>query len=221
MILLIFLEFLAFPNRNDAILKKAKDTGLNINVKSSGSLGVYHKGKCIPTYPNNTLNDMEKLEWCSNIGYASEKPWISFSVQNMLFKITGYSVRNGCCWYACCCDAQSGQVVDYRCCCRLYSFSLQGSNNNRDWETLHSIVHDKNIWGCKTLTFDLPNVANSYRYIRLVQDEEYPNCPLCMQINQIEFYGSLVTSNSFVEDNNDFEEGDEIVSIIGKVRQIN
>ena len=219
MFLLLVLEFVAFPDRKDALFRKADEQNLKINVDASGSLGLFYKGKCNKTYPNQTLIIDEKLEWCSNIAPSKEsKPWISYNIEGRGMKITGYSIRNGCCWYACCCEDNSGQILDYRCCCRLYSFSLQGSNDNKTWETLHSVVEDKTIWGCKSMTYELPKESKSYTFIRLVQDEEYPNCPFCMQINQIELYGSFGYS-SYVQNIEQADDDEETISIIGKVRK--
>ena len=216
MIFLIFMEFIAFPNREDAILQKAQDSKQKINVDASGSLGLYYKGKCNKTYPNETLVADEKIEWCSNIAKSKEdKPWISYNLPSKSMSITGYSIRNGCCWYACCC-ADDGRIIDYKCCCRLYSFSLQGSNDNRTWETIHKVEKEDEFWGCKTMTYEFKEATKSYRIVRLVQDEEYPNCPFCMQINQVELYGTT-KSSSDIFDTEDYIENDESVSIIGKI----
>ena len=129
-------------------------------------------------------------------------------------KLTSYSIRNGCRYYDdCCCDPNSGHSIDIACCCELYSFSLQGSNDNSTWKTLHKVEKDASFRFCQVRTYDLPQTEN-FRFIRFKIDEEKPNCPKCLQINQIELYGELLNSyDSFESENNE-----ESVSIIGKVK---
>ena len=211
------MAFVAFPNKNDAILQPAIKSGLKISVEASGSLGVHYDGKCHKTYPNQTLIVDEKLDWCSNIAdnKKDEKPWIMYSIKGKGMKVTGFSVRNGCCWYPCCC-IDDDHMVDYACCCRLDSFSLQGSNDNKTWKTIHHEEKDKIYYDCQFKTYNFPE-TESFTYIRFVLDKEYPDCPRCMQINQIELYGR--TTDSMFMDND--EESDESVSIIGKVKSYN
>ena len=217
MILLLFMEFIAFPERKDALLKPHASS---VNVESSGSLGLFYNGKCHKTFPNETFHENEEFDWCSNIAdkKKDEKPWISYNLMNQRMKITGYSVRNGCCRHLCCCE-DDGDVYDYGCCCVLYSFSLQGSNDNKTWKTLHSVEKPKDFWGCMHLTFQLDKPSEYFTFIRLVQNEEYPGCPYCMQVNQVELYGESTASGyTFIDAGDD---NDETVSIIGKVKRDN
>ena len=221
MILFFFssLAFVSFPSRSDAILS---NSNVPPHIEVSGSLGVDQGNICQPTYGNETLNSDRNYDWCSNIALSNvDRPWISYSLPNTIMKLTGYSLRNGCCRYSCCCDPLTGKRIDGYCCCRLYSFSLEGSNNNIDWFTIHKIEGKKDFYYCKYETYEFPK-TQSYRYVRLVLDQEWNACPRCMQINQIEFYGEAIqTSGDFVPDLNNFNENDndESVSIIGKVKQ--
>ena len=211
------MEFVAFPKKADAIFSTSIEKDKNsVVVESSGSMGLFYSGKCHQTYPNETLISDKKNEWCSNIAVSRDKmPWISYSVVNKKMKLTGYSLRNGCCWHKCCCtDDNSGN--DF-CCCELYSFSLQGSNDNVTWKTIHTVEKESRFLFCEFKTYEFPK-TEEFRYVRLIQVEEKPNCPICMQINQLELYGDLIDSafGGF-----DAEENDESVSIIGKVRSRN
>ena len=208
------MEFKSFPKRNDALLS----TSNNVEVEASGSIGLFHDGKCHQTTPNSTIFEDKKIDWCSNIiEGASGKPWISFSLKNQAMKLTSYSVRSGCCWYSCCCvNENDGSYKDIPCCCELYSFSLQGSNDNKTWTILHQVAKDSSIEYCEDRTFEL-KTTNTYKYVRFVQDEKSPYCPYCMQLNQIELYG---TTTGFVGSyDSDSDEGDESVSIIGKLNR--
>ena len=208
------MQFIAFPERNDALLggKQIAD----IFVESSGSIGLHYDGKCHQTYPNQTLIVNERLEWCSNIASNHEvRPWIQYSLKNQMMQLTGYSIRNGCCRYYCCC-VEDGRDIDAGCCCILYSFALQGSNDNQTWVTIHKIEKDSHFYDCAMKTYLFDEKTQPFRFVRLIQLEEWPGCPRCIQINQIELYGqSIVSPFSSYEQ----EEDDETISIIGKVRR--
>ena len=204
-----------FPDKSDAILK---NTPYKPKIDSIGSLGLFlGDSKCHQTFPNQTLIGEKKFDWCSVIPKDPQtKPWISYSYNNKAMKIHGFSVRNGCCFYYCCCEYESGQVYDYDCCCRLYSFSLQGSNDNITWKTIHSVEKENTFYRCEYKTYEFPT-TQPFSILRLVLDEPRPGYQNCMQINQIEFYGELVDSfssfSSFEDDN------EESVSIIGKIKK--
>ena len=213
MLLLLFMEFVAFPSRNDGLLSVNKD---KVDTFVSGSMGLFINDKCVTTVPNSTLIEDKKIDWCSNIAKKGDvDPYIAFSIKGKAMKLKGYSVRNGCCWYYCCCTDENGVITDTNCCCELYSFSLQGSNDNITWKTIHKVEKETNFYHCLFKTYEFPE-TESFRFVRFVQDEEYPNCPKCIQINQIELYGTTVTSDfALTQDEID---NDESVSIIGKVR---
>ena len=217
MFLFVMNLFVSFPSRDDALLQNAVTNKKKINFAVSGSLGLHYQGKCHQTYPNETVNINEKYDWCSNLAHDSnDKPWISFNIDNSMMKLTGYSVRNGCCYYLCCC-VEDNRDID-SCCCELYSYSLQGSNDNITWKTIHSVEKQKYFYYCLFKNYEFPK-TEAFKYIRFVQDEPYPGCPFCMQINQIELYGELIQGDYSYYDAN--EENDEAVSIIGKVNRPN
>ena len=211
-----FSLFVAMPDRKDALLSKSSTLP---HVTASGSLGLDRDvDKCVPTSPNKTLNDNEEEDWCSNIPSNKEDcPWISYEIPGKGFKLTGYSIRTGCCYYHCCCDPTTGHFFDGDCCCRLKVFSLQGSNDNHTWKVIHQYHNDDEIIPeCELKTFEFAK-TESFKHVRFVLDKEVDGCYKCMQINQIEFYGETISdySNDFLEP----EEFDESVSIIGKIQR--
>ena len=216
MFFIVFMEFVAFPEKANAIFKTSASRGDKIDISSSGSLGLYFDGKCHQTYPNETIRQDEGMDWCSNIvdAKSGDKPWVSYSVKGRGMRLSAYSVRNGCCWHPCCCT-DDNRIIDGACCCRLYSYSLHGSNDNKTWTLIHKVEKDDEFYDCQFKTFEFKQ-TQSYAYIRFMLDEEYPGCPRCMQLNQLELYGE--TTDSFLSMNAD-DESDESVSIIGKVKQ--
>ena len=216
MFFISLLHFTAFPEKKNAILANNKDLA---KVEASGSLGLFIRDKCVKTQPNQTLVGERNLDWCSNIATdSSNMPWITFSLKGKSMKLSGFSLRNGCCWYYCCCDETGKVMNDVYCCCDLYSFSLLGSNDNITWTTIYQVKEDVHFYHCLFKTYEFP-MTQSFRYIRIYQDQEYPKCPKCMQLNQVEFYGETV--DSFYVDGIDNDETDESVSIIGKVKRSN
>ena len=216
---LFLVKFIAFPQRKDSILDTLIKDSKQINVEASGSLGLFYHSKCQQTYPNETLYSNEVQDWCSNIAPSKEEkdnPWVQYSVPNKAFKLTGYSLRNGCCRRYCCC-VDDNTDLGY-CCCDLYSFSLHGSNDNVTWKLIHQVQKENHFYYCLFKTYELETQTEPFRYLRLVQDEEYPGCPKCMQINQIEFYGTLI-DDYYIHSFSEEDEGDESVSIIGKVKR--
>ena len=216
---LFCLLYVAFPSKSDAIFQHTADKDKNIIVESSGSIGFFYEGKCHKTFPNETLTPDIKSEWCSNVGKSkTDFPWISYSMKEKAFKITGYSIRNGCCYYGCCCIDDSSFIDGAAgCCCNLYSFSLQGSNDNKTWKTIHKVEKENNIGYCESKTYEFKQ-TQSFVFIRFVQDEPRPGCQYCMQVNQLELYGETVAS-SYIRGDNDDDENEESVSIIGKVKK--
>ena len=213
MLFFLSIAFAAFPNRNDALLSSHANT---LKIDASGSLGLYHNGKCHPTYPNSTVIVAKEDDWCSNIAPSvNEKPWISYTFPGKSMKLTGYAIRNGCCYYACCCNPGTSEI-DYRCCCALYQYHLQGSNDNKTWKTLHSVTkEDKYFYLCEFRSYDLP-LTEAFNFIRIILVDPRPDCPFCLQINQVELYGELLSS-SFETELDDSDE--ESISIIGKVKR--
>jgi hypothetical protein len=209
-VLITFVKFIAFPERTDALLSPQNN---QINVESSGSMGVYHSGKCHQTYPNNTLISDEALDWCSNIAKdKSDNPWIIYGLTNKKMRLTGFSIRNGCCRYLCCCTTDN-TYIDYDCCCRLYSYSLQGSNDKKTWTTIYKVKKDSDILFCQNKIYEFPK-TESFNFIRFILDEELPGCPACLQINQLQLYGETVGAPLYIQADSDDEES---VSIIGKI----
>ena len=212
------MEFVAFPEKSNAIFKQAASRGDKITIEASGSLGLHYDGKCHQTYPNETIHEDERMDWCSNVAESKngEKPWIMYNIRNKGIRLSGYSVRNGCCYYPCCC-IDDGHILDSLCCCRLYSYSILGSNDNKTWTLIHKVEKDDQFYDCQFKTHEFDQ-TNSYTYIKFMLDEEFPGCPRCMQLNQLELYGE--TTDTFLSMASE-DDNDESVSIIGKVKQYN
>ena len=213
----IFLyEFVAFPERNDAILIKAHKQN-DVISSSSGQIGQYINGKCVDTFPNNTIGEDNKWnDWCSNLAKNNDpqaQPWISYSVKNRVLKFSAYSIRSGCCLYDCCCI--EGAYVSC-CCCELYSFELQGSNDGKEWTTVHKVEKENQLTYCKSKTYEIGKTVN-YRFVRLKLISPYPGCDPCMAINGFEIYGEALKGDYYTA--NEENENDESVSIIGKVKK--
>ena len=211
------MAYTAIQKRDDALLSQT----LKPFVEASGSLGIrYDARTCKPTYPNQTLVSDSHLDWCSNLMKSTDDyPWISYRLPNKAMKIRGFSVRNGCCddgAIICCCDPQSGDDLDFRYCCELYRFSLQGSNDNKTWKTIHKVETDNRFRWCELKTYEF-DLSESFNIVRFVMDEAYPGCPKCLQINQIELYGETVNSDFDTFENE--EDNEESVSIIGRVKR--
>ena len=217
--ILFGVKFVEFPNKSNALLSNSIKNGIKPKIESSGSLGLFYGGKCHETFPNQTLTVDNKQDWCSNIATSDDdKPWIEYSFPQQTMKLTGFSVRNGCCYYYdCCCTVESGKIIDTYCCCELYSFSLLGSNDNQTWKTIYYADESKErIRYCQYKTYEFER-TESFKYIRFRFEKERPGCPKCLQINQIELYGELIVGNSYSFENDEY---DESISIIGKVKRI-
>ena len=212
MILFLAIQFIAIPERSDSLMNMASHP---FEITASGSLGMFYDGKCNPTFPNQTLITDEKYDWCSNIPDDGGSPWIAYHIPHHSMKLKGYAVRNGCCRYICCCDPTTQGWIDDKCCCELFHFSLQGSNDNHTWKVIHQIHDDSSFFHiCEYRIYEFP-LTESFKYVRFVLDEQRDGCERCMQINEFQLYGETIRSldYSFEEDN------EESVSIIGKVRR--
>ena len=159
--------------------------------------------KDILTKPENILDPQEKYEWCSNFNSSkNDKPWLSFELLKSSFTLKGYSIKSGCCYYS-------------SCCCKIFSWSIQGSNDNKTWSTIHKQEKNEALNNCQVQTFSFSN-NKSYKFIRIIQDEPQPRCWYCMDISRLEIYGDYNNDEYFSIDETD---SDEEVSIIGKVTQ--
>ena len=215
MFLLISMSYTSIPKREDALLSQSRVAPI---IDASGSIGCRNSdGKCKQTFPNQTIVGDPNWDWCSNIGKSKDDhPWVSYRFPSKAMKIRGYSVRNGCCFYHCCCDPETDEDFDLGCCCRLYSFSLQGSNNNKTWKTLHKVESDRDFYECQVKTYEF-DLSEPFFYVRFVLDSPWPGCVKCLQLNQIELYGETIHTN---DDSYEGEEdNEESVSIIGKVKK--
>ena len=210
--LFLTIQFTEFIPKADALFAQHKP-----HVEASGQLGTIREGKCIPSYPNETLISNPENDWCSNIAPDPENdPWIQYYYPQKSMQLTGFSIRNGCCYhYECCCNIETGEIVDYFCCCYLNKFFLQGSNDNRTWKTIYHHENEK-IYRCQTKTFNFDQ-TQPFHFIRIKLEEPREGCKRCMQVNQVELYGKILDSPDYLS--NEEIELDESVSIIGKVKK--
>ena len=115
-------------------------------------------------------------------------------------------------------------MYDYAYCvhCCLYSWSLQISNDNKTWETVHKISKDDSMRDCKDSTYTLDK-SYTTKYVRLIQDEACPGEPPCLAINRVELLGDIISDNSQSEEEEfvSFHDDDDDVSIIGHISRQN
>ena len=217
------MELVAFPERKDGIFEHAEHIE-DIITSSSGSLGFYKDGKCVLTSPNMTLGkDDEKQEWCSNIISKEEskegkiKPWISYRIKNKRMRSKGCAIRSGCCHYDCCCIDDS-EIIDTYCCCSLFSYSLQVSDDNRTWRTIHRVEEDTEFWSCRNRVHEFKQIEE-FTFIRIVLDKQRTYYKNCFSLNKFEVYGETIHDNGRYYDGYEDNDNDESVSIIGKINK--
>ena len=198
---------------SNSIFKKAYKNQ-DIEVYVSGSSSQYINGSRQVTKPEYSFDQIEKMyDWCSNCGKnQDDHPWAVYSIKNKKIKISGYYLKSGCCGddeNICCC-------LDYTYCCEccLYSWSLQISNDNVTWKTVHKVEKDKEMRRCKEKTYKFSETYNT-KYVRLIQDESCPGDPPCIALNKIELIGSIENEDGLIFEDQENEEDD--VSIIGHI----
>lgn len=216
--IMFILSAFSFTQPPDGIFKKAYGQKL-INIDASGSSKQDINGSLDYTKPEYSIEPWDKrYDWCSNCGRSyDEHPWISYSLKSKKVKFNGYYIRAGCCYAGCCC------MDDYAYCvhCCLYSWSLQISNDNKTWETVHKISKDDSMRDCKDSTYTLDK-SYTTKYVRLIQDEACPGEPPCLAINRVELLGDIISDNSQSEEEEfvSFHDDDD-VSIIGHISRQN
>ncbi|EAX96415.1 hypothetical protein TVAG_493570 [Trichomonas vaginalis G3] len=191
-----------------------------IKIEVSGSSKQYINGSKKMTQPEYAIYPWDKnYDWCSNCYHEySKKPWITFSLINKQFKFNGYFVRNGCCYYnGCCCDDDFYGCID----CYMYSWSLQISNDNKTWTTVHQIEKDSDKDNCKSREYKFDKTYTA-RYVRLIQDAPFPGYPPCFAINRFDLFGTIVNDDGSLSDGNaddfvSYHDDDDDVSIIGHI----
>ena len=208
--LLLLYEIIPFDTKQENIFKQNYN---DLIITASGSIGQYYNKSCHPTYPEHIFDSVvRKTDWCSNLNKSkTDHPWVSVHMNTKRMYVTGYALRAGCCYYDCCCMEDGKRVF---CCCDLYSWSLQGSNDNTTWKTIHSVKADRKFYDCANRVYDVEPTGETYKYIRIIQDEPWPGCNYCICLNKFELYGK-VDSQLYGSDT----DTDEDVSIIGKLKR--
>ena len=197
----LFIRDFPFNDKFNGVFKGTYNKD-DVSVVASGSRVCFipSAGKDILTKPESVIDPEDKLEWCSNINQSkNDKVWIATIFKDKKLTMTGYSIKNGCC-------------ETNACCCLIYSWSVLGSNDNKTWTKLHSVVKDDDLEICEEKSFHVDK-KGSFSMFKLVQDEPEPGCWYCMNINRLEFYGII--------DDDELEEisSEEEVSIIGRVKK--
>ena len=172
------------------------------NITASGSRYCWNPDlkDDVLTKPQNAIDPNEKLEWCSNFNKSkNDRPWLKIDFQKSSFIPSSYTIQSGCCIYS-------------TCCCKIYSWSFEGSNDNNTWTTLHREEQNYKLDYCTVQHYHFQN-TQSFKYIRIIQDEPQPGCWYCMDIARLELFGKLENSDYFSNEDDDMEE----ISIIGKV----
>ena len=212
MLLLFLLQIIPFEKTDENILKKYSS---DVVVSASGSIGQWYNKKCNPTHPEHMVDDVtRKTDWCSNINKTkTDYPWLGVNLKSKSMKLTGYSIRSGCCYYDCCCYDDRRM----ECCCWLYSWSLQGSHDNKTWKVIHKVEKDDKFYYCVNRSYKV-ETTEAYEYVRLIQDNPWPGCNYCICLNKLELYGDVTGASYAYSDDID---SDETVSIIGKVKSGN
>ncbi|EAX90882.1 hypothetical protein TVAG_334940 [Trichomonas vaginalis G3] len=191
-----------------------------INIEVSGSSLQYINGTKQMTKPEYAIYPWDKkYDWCSECAHSYEDhPFITFSIQSKKIKINGYFLRVGCCYDGCCCD--DGYYNCFDCC--LYSWSLQISDDKKEWKTIHKVEKDSTMRICSEKTYKL-DATYVGKYVRLFQDQPCPGYPPCIAFNKFDIHGFAVNDDgSDVVDENDlhggaFHDDDEDISIIGHI----
>lgn len=207
-----FLFYFSVSETTQEVFKQVFNDNI-IKIEVSGSSKQRINGSMQMTKPEYAIYPWSKrYDWCSNCGKTyDEHPWITFSLDKHKFKFSGYYLKAGCCDYNGCCCEDYGYCID----CCLYSWSLQVSEDNNTWTTVHKVEKDSEMRRCneKTYKFDKEYITS---YIRLIQDEHCPGWPPCLAINQIEFHG-VALGDDGSEDFISFHDDDDDVSIIGHI----
>ncbi|EAY03222.1 hypothetical protein TVAG_421100 [Trichomonas vaginalis G3] len=202
---------------SNSILRQSYKYGM-VEYSTSGSASQRINGTIQLTKPEYAFDQVEKkYDWCSNCGrHSKDLPWITFSIKNSKMHINGYFLKAGCCGdkdvTECCCIDET-----YYCCfCCLYSWSLQISNDNITWKTVHKVEKDYDMKIGKEKVYKFSE-AHTAKYVRLIQDEACPGEPPCIALNKIELIGTI-DGNPYVDDLSDqFGSDEDDVSIIGHI----
>lgn len=180
-----------------------------VQVAASGSSrqkvnGVFEMTK--PEYPIEP--SVKNHDWLSNLYYAFEgRPWISFSIKNARVKFDKLYIRAGCCYTIC--PAERFKYNIRGC---LYTWSLQTSEDNKTWKTIHKVEKDKDFEYCNEKFYTLDRYYDA-RYVRIIQDDPYPGDMPGFALNKLEFFGDVIYDRE--DDIIDPSEDDEDITVIG------
>ena len=154
--------------------------------------------------PSDVINPDSYYEFCTK--YKKEKQWFAVQFTEKSVKLKSYAIQLGCCYFY---DS---------CCCELYSWVLEGSNDNTTWSVLDKEDKLSDFYYCNSRTFELKKASQPYSYFRITQTETKPNCDSCIGMMRMEFFGDLVAKGSYRPEISEDAGDDEEVSIIGHVK---
>ena len=202
MLITLFIREFPFNNKFNGVFKNTYNKkDISVTASSSRECYFYSLKKDVSTKPESVIDPEDNLEWCSDINKSeNDRPWLATTFKDKKFTMSGYSIKSGCCKY-------SGS----RCCCRIYSWSIHGSNDNKTWTKIHSVEKSEELDFCTEKSF-LVDKKGSFSMFKIIQDEPQPDCWFCMDISRLEFYGTI---QGDVDD--EISSEDEI-SIIGRFK---
>lgn len=206
--------FFIFASRSIDIFEKAFQNKIII-INATGSGNQVINGSRQDTKPEYAIYPWtKKYDWCSSYGDTfDDHPWITFSLENRRIKFNGFFIRVGCCVVdLCCCD----EKIYYCANCCLYSWSLQISDDNITWKSIHNVTKDNSLRRCNERTYKLDKEYTT-RYVRILQNEACPDDPPCISINKFELHGEIIGENENNDEFSSFPEDDDDVSIIGHI----
>lgn len=204
----LFLESLRSDARS--ILKTMYPQGM-VEYWVSGSSMQYINNTKQRTKPEYAFDQVEKkYDWCTNIGKSNtDFPWIILSIKNHKMKLSGYTLRSGCCQSGCCCETEKYCIE-----CYLFSWSFQISDDNETWVEIHKGDKEYEMTRCKEKTFML-NYPQTAKYVRIIQTGTCYGDPPCFALNKVELIGDLERHETPEEKL--VEPDDEDISIIGYI----
>ena len=151
--------------------------------------------------PSDIIDPNSYYEFCTK--YRKDKQWISIHFNKQSVSVTSYSLQLGCCYFY---DS---------CCCDLYSWELEGSNDNETWCLIDKREKIDDFTYCQSRDFKIKHKQRPYSYIRLTQTSPKPGCQYCIGLLRMELYGDISDGMRPILEDDSFE--DE-VSIIGHIK---
>ena len=152
--------------------------------------------------PSDAINPNSYLEFCTK--YLDREQWFSVVLADKQLLMSSYAIQLGCC-----------NFYD-TCCCNLYSWILEGSNDNRTWYIIDKKERVNDFTKCENKEFKIPSNTQKFSHFRFTQKEPQPGCKSCIGLKRMEFFGKLYDFQALIEDEQYL---DTEVSIIGHLKK--